>query len=473
MALFVSEREVRENFNAETILVDMYDELGELLLVSEDYFSFPNERALMQWNLRNGRILKLLVEAENSSKLNTDETLRLRQKINYLNSSMLRLVKFDEESRGDPSLQLRVHETMATRLREEIRLSLGITIKMSQSIRNQLEKTFLISRYLSFVLVVFVMLVAIFLGRWVYTKVLWPVDELRREAKYIRAGKFSHRINSSSTDEIGLLANDFDAMVEKLEKTMVSRNELEKNVSDRTNLLRLAKDSAEQASEAKSIFLSRVSHELRTPLNAILGFSQMLQLDENINELNRQNVDLIYSSGTHLLNLINEVLDITRIEQGNMQIIFEVVNVKTVLQEIITMTAVQADDRSLKVNNTVQANVVVRADGSRLKQVLINLMSNAIKYNRQAGQITIFLAESVEGKIDICFKDTGIGIKKEKQDRLFIPFERLLDDKYSIDGVGLGLALSCKIAELMGGELGFVSEYEQGSTFWVRLELMA
>lgn len=470
--LFISERQVNVNFSAKTLAVDIYAEFSELHLVSEDYFFNPSPRALTQWHIRHNNVVEHLVKAENISTLDSEQISRLREYANDINHLMSILVQSNNDTHSDPEMKQRIQETIITRLREEIRLSLGIAINLARTIKDRLEQSFNVSHYLSLIVIVFAMILSLILARWLYRNILWPVDDMQREVRFIRDGQFNRRIDSQAQDEIGSLSRDFDAMAEKLENTMVTRNELEKIVADRTTQLRISKEAAESANEAKSVFLSRMSHELRTPLNAILGFSQLLQLNKSLTSENKKNVDLIYDAGAHLLALINEVLEISRIEQGNMAINFSAVNVNAVLKEVITMTSVQAAARNIKINNIIDSSLNIKADCSRLKQIFINFISNAIKYNSQGGQITIFSSEPSEGKIDICFKDTGIGIEQEKQDRVFVPFERLLNEQDEIEGVGIGLALSARLAELMDAELGFVSEPGQGSTFWIRIERM-
>jgi PAS domain S-box-containing protein len=213
-----------------------------------------------------------------------------------------------------------------------------------------------------------------------------------------------------------------------------------------------AKEAAERANRAKSEFLSRMSHELRTPLNAVLGFGQLLDADE-LDRGQRESVAQILKGGRHLLELINEVLDISRIEAGNMTISLEPVHVGITLSEVIDLVEPLAAERdiSLKRPSAEVADRYVLADNQRLKQVLLNLLSNAIKYNREAGSVTVSLEPVPPGCLLILVTDTGKGISEAELTKLFHPFERLGAEQSSIEGTGLGLTLSKLLVEEMGG----------------------
>ncbi|MBW3630303.1 MAG: response regulator, partial [Gemmatimonadetes bacterium] len=230
-----------------------------------------------------------------------------------------------------------------------------------------------------------------------------------------------------------------------------------------------ARGLAEIANSAKSEFLSRMSHELRTPMNAILGFAQLLELD-HLSPDQQESVDQILKGGRHLLALINEVLDISRIEAGRMPLSQEPVQVREVLEEVLGLVWPLARDRHIALPKTLPelSGRYVRADRQRLKQVLLNLFSNAIKYNRQRGSVEISCTGSGD-RLRISVTDTGPGIPADKRAQLFHPFERLGAEQNGLEGTGLGLALSKALIEAMQGEIGVETEPGQGSTFWVEL----
>lgn len=237
--------------------------------------------------------------------------------------------------------------------------------------------------------------------------------------------------------------------------------------------LMLARDKAEQANRAKTDFLSRMSHEFRTPLNAILGFSQLLETDKDspLSYPQHENVDEILHAGNHLLELINEILDLSRVEAGRMNLTMAPVELESLIKDSVSLIQNQAEQRGIRVrleSISPEAQWVL-ADATRLKQVLLNLLSNAVKYNRDDGHVRINCSEQANGEVRIAVNDSGEGISVEQQDSLFAPFERLDADKRAIPGTGIGLALSKRLTELMGGSIGVESEVGKGSTFWVQL----
>jgi PAS domain S-box-containing protein len=246
-----------------------------------------------------------------------------------------------------------------------------------------------------------------------------------------------------------------------------------RDVTERVRLehsLRLASTDAERASEAKSEFLSRMSHELRTPLNAILGFAQLLEMDE-LPADQAASVDQIQRAGHHLLALINEVLDISRIEAGRLSLSTEPVEVGDVLDEVATLLAPVAESAGIELSVHVDGAraVRVRADRQRLLQVLLNLGSNALKYNNRGGAVSFLTRDAEDGRVRFEVHDTGPGIPHEQQDQLFIPFSRLGAERSAVEGTGVGLALSKHLVEVMGGVIGVESVSGHGSTFWVEL----
>ena len=245
------------------------------------------------------------------------------------------------------------------------------------------------------------------------------------------------------------------------------------NVTERARIekaLHEAKNEAERANNAKSEFLSRMSHELRTPLNAILGFSQLL---ERQSPTPKQSVNLSYivSAGRHLLDLINEVLDISRIEAGSMQLSVEPVPVAEALREALELMEPLARQRDITLQFPAETpeGCHVLADQQRLKQVLLNLLTNAVKYTPPGGQVTIWTGLGEAGRVRIEVRDNGPGIAADKLSRLFTPFDRLGAEQTDIEGTGLGLAVCQRLIQAMGGAIGVGSAPGQGSSFWLDL----
>ncbi len=253
--------------------------------------------------------------------------------------------------------------------------------------------------------------------------------------------------------------------------------ELERRVDERTaqlkhaeEVMRVARKEAERANHAKSEFLSRMSHDLRTPLNAVLGFAQLLDMD-NLTVDQRESVLQILKAGRHLLGLLNEVLDISRIETGHLSLSPEPVSVSDAIEQTVKQVRPLAATRRIEIDSPPEAGVgrYVQADRKRLNQVLLNFASNAIKYNRLGGRVTLSCDLAPGDRVRITVTDTGGGIRPEKLALLFRPFERLGADQAGIEGTGLGLALSRGLAEAMGGTVGVESEVDRGSAFWIEL----
>jgi PAS domain S-box-containing protein len=250
---------------------------------------------------------------------------------------------------------------------------------------------------------------------------------------------------------------------------VVSRDVTDQAAKDEE--LRLAKLAAEQANEAKSEYLSRMSHELRTPLNAILGFAQLLELDD-LHDEQRDNLGHIMSGARHLLSLINEVLDIAAIEAGRLTLSLEPVPLADVAAETVSLIRPLADQHSIMVVDPhVACSTHVLGDRQRLKQVLLNLLSNAVKYNREGGSVELACAPVADDRLRIAVTDTGLGVPPDALARLFVPFERV-GRQSGIEGTGLGLPLSKRLAEAMGGTLDLTSTPGQGSSFWIELPLV-
>jgi signal transduction histidine kinase/ActR/RegA family two-component response regulator len=270
-----------------------------------------------------------------------------------------------------------------------------------------------------------------------------------------------------------ILGRQYAALEENETRLLGKTAELETEINERHEIeraLRHSEHAAASANRAKSDFLSGMSHELRTPMNSILGFAQLLETEPVTPLTERQQlfVKQIIKAGKHLLSLINQVLDLAKIEAGKLPISLEVVRVANVVDEALHMVQHLAEQMSVQPVNTRVGNLYVVADYGRLKQVILNLLSNAVKYNLPNGSISI-QASDHGGVVKISVSDTGVGIEEEKQKELFQPFSRLGYEAGEIEGSGIGLALSKRLVESMSGKIGVESKKGQGSTFWITL----
>jgi PAS domain S-box-containing protein len=229
-----------------------------------------------------------------------------------------------------------------------------------------------------------------------------------------------------------------------------------------------ARDEAEKANQAKSDFLSSMSHELRTPLNAILGFTQLLTYEKALTEKQQSHVKEISNAGNLLLELVNQILDLARIEKGHLQLSMEKVTLTDCFKDCNAMIQPLAKKNELTLNIDIETNGYVIADYTRLKQVMLNLLSNAIKYNKKHGSVSLKVQQKEKGIVRINVIDTGTGISKELQNEMFQPFNRL-NAATNIEGTGIGLSISKQLIEMMHGTIGVSSAINEGSTFWFEL----
>ncbi|MBX3621681.1 MAG: response regulator [Rhizobacter sp.] len=332
-----------------------------------------------------------------------------------------------------------------------------------------------------------------------------PVLAIARVAReVIERRDYSRRVQKLSDDEVGTLAESFNDMMAEVERrvqeneaalrevarevgerrqaqqeVMLLNQQLEARVRERTAQLEAsnhelarATEAAEKANRAKSEFISSMSHELRTPLNAILGFGQLLAT-EGIPLPPAKKAEFtqhILKAGHHLLSLINEVLDLARIESANLMLSLEPVVVSDLLDECRTMLEPAAAQRGLHLIFPAAVPLCVLADRTRLKQVLLNLLSNAIKYNREQGAVIVACEAVGEAAVRVTVRDTGAGLRPDQVAGLFQPFNRLGQEAGSVEGSGIGLVVTKRLVELMAGRIGVHSTPGTGSEFWIELQ---
>ena len=355
---------------------------------------------------------------------------------------------------------------------------------------------------------VLALLVALLLLRrldYVITQPIVDIADVAREV--IETGDYSRRARKLSADEVAQLVDSFNKMLAEIElrtqalersngelareaeqraqaqqEVMRLNQELEVRVHERTvqlemtnGELAMAMEEARSANYAKSAFLSSMSHELRTPLNAILGFAQILSSDRLPSTLaqKKEFAGHILKSGRHLLTLINEILDLAKVESGTVNLSLEPVALDAILLECRDMIAPLASQRGIGMTFPDACPLNVLADRTRLKQILLNLLSNALKYNREHGEVRIACAPQPGGRVRISVRDTGMGLDGEQVALLFQPFNRLGQEGGTEEGSGIGLVVTKRLVELMDGHIGVSSEAGVGSTFWIELRAAA
>jgi len=251
--------------------------------------------------------------------------------------------------------------------------------------------------------------------------------------------------------------------------------ELENRVEERTYQLQIEIEQRKKASQVKNEFLSSMSHELRTPLNSILGFAQLLELSEaEFNDTQRDYLQHILASGEHLLRLVSDLLTLNTIEEGRLSLEFSHVSTAEVIKECLNQICFRAEERNIQLVDQCGAGETllgVWGDFMQLKQLLLTLLSNAVKYNKEGGTITVSCNEVPDNKLRISVTDTGEGVPVDLGKDLFAPFERLGREAGPIEGGGIGLSIAKRIIGLLNGEIGYESEAGQGATFWVDIPL--
>jgi PAS domain S-box-containing protein len=264
------------------------------------------------------------------------------------------------------------------------------------------------------------------------------------------------------------MVSDITERREAEEKLRRYKDQLEETVQQRTSELLMARDAAEAANRTKSVFLANMSHELQTPMNAILGFSNMMRCEPQLTESQRENLDIINRSGEHLLNLIDDVLDIAKIEAGRLQLVITSFDLGSMVHDVVDMMRQRAQEKGLQfqLDQSSAFPHYIKGDETRLRQVLVNLAGNAVKFT-EVGSVIIRLGLKHD-QLLIEVEDTGLGIKPDDQKRLFKPFVQLAESGVQ-KGTGLGLAISRQFLELMGGSIGVESTLGKGSIFHVRL----
>lgn len=296
------------------------------------------------------------------------------------------------------------------------------------------------------------------------------IEKVNRVIASGKSETFEYKIDNTESERWYLaklsLVDDMSRHVVVSSRDITERMEMEHNMM-------VAKIEAEKANRAKSMFLSNMSHELRTPLNAILGFAQILEMeeDEPLGETQAMSVQQILSAGKHLLVLINEVLDLAKIESGKVLLSMEPVSVKAIIDD--TYSLIRPSAEKSNINFTVfydqTADLFVSADFTRVKQILINLLSNAVKYNKTEGSIRLSVGSDGD-KVIFSIVDTGIGMHKEELSQIFKPFYRINTDSAQVEGTGIGLAVAKELAELMNGSIKVESTFGVGSHFSLELK---
>ncbi|NEU71574.1 response regulator [Hassallia byssoidea VB512170] len=321
-------------------------------------------------------------------------------------------------------------------------------------------------------------LLGVYTSRWITQ----PILRLSKASEAIASGELNQKVQESAVNELGVLGQSFNRMAQQLREsfTTLEKNnqELEVRVEERTAELKEAKISADTANHAKSEFLANMSHELRTPLNGILGYAQIIQRSLTLTEKERNGISIIHQCGSHLLTLINDILDLSKIEAQKMELYPTDFHFPAFLQGVAEICRIRAEQKNIAFTYQVESEIPqgIHADEKRLRQVLINLLGNAIKFTDQGG--VTFKVEVIGNsqfpitKIRFQIEDTGVGMSDEQLEKIFLPFEQVGSESRKSEGTGLGLAITQKIISLMNSSISVKSQLGEGSIFSFDVELL-
>jgi hypothetical protein len=322
-------------------------------------------------------------------------------------------------------------------------------------------------------------ILGIYTSRWISR----PIRRLNLASEAIASGNLEQQVEVKGIAELGSLATAFNHMAQQLRESFTALEttnaELEQRVEDRTAELKDAMQAAANANHAKSDFLANMSHELRTPLNGILGYAQILLRDRTLPPKQKDGVNIIHQCGSHLLTLINDILDLSKIEARKLELNPKDTHFESFLHDLVQICRVRAEQKDIAfIYETRNAlPIAIHVDDKRLRQVLINLLGNAIKFTDR-GNVTLKVGvmESTapdHHRLRFQIEDTGVGMTPDQLQKIFLPFEQVGDKQRMTEGTGLGLAISQEIIHLMGSEFHVESKLGKGSTFWFEVEVLA
>ncbi|WP_121627161.1 response regulator [Poseidonibacter antarcticus] len=421
-----------------------------------DFYTLTNEKPILDGEKVS---LRELMQRANFSQYELDLLINSQYESDYLTNLERRAMKAVEEGRYKYARDL-MHSDEYHEAKVKIMKPLDkfykafenrTKMKVEQSQFEVKELEFYVNVIVLFSIIFFLMSFFIILIRIVY-----PIDLLRISMLKLSSNNMDVDLDKDKyQDEVGDMIGSVAIFKENTQRLISSEEQLKLAIAD-----------ARSANKAKSIFLARMSHELRTPLNAILGFSNLLSKSKNINTNEKDNLQTIRKSANYLLNIINEILELSKIEAGKIEVVSKTFNLYETIKEIEALFLYRSKAKGLKFHIEYDANLpkYITLDEQRLRQILINLLSNSLKFTRKGG-IKLYIYESMN-KLFFEVSDTGIGIEKEDLKKIFKPFEQIKEESYNKNGTGLGLAITKELISLMGGSISVKSQRDKGSKFY-------
>lgn len=478
--VLITSGRIAEGSKKHLLLDNVRGSILELDIITYDYLLRREKRMVQQWNSKYNSLGGILDEAAGEQELipiradyatlgdlfsQITTNYKARQKSFQEGASQERIdTAIGLEERLVAQLLIKSHSliTDTTRLAEEAQAGVMEAQRLAANL------TLILMLILAFTVVTSSLLVARSISK--------PLDELTKGVGIIGKGDLEHKVEIKAKDELGELAAAFNKMTQGLKKITASRDELDKEVTERKKAEKDVKKYAEQLEHVnirlqemdrlKSVFLASMSHELRTPLNSIIGFTGMILkgMSGKITEDQRKELTMVQNSANHLLTLINDVIDVSKIETGKVELLIEELNLVDLMQEVKESFKIAVDVKNLKLSLEMPERLIIKSDERRIKQVIMNLISNAVKFTDR-GEIEIKVKKKDE-RVKVSVADTGVGIKKEDIKKLFKQFSRIyIEGKPLTEGTGLGLYLSKKIVDLLDGQIKAESEFGKGSKF--------
>ena len=524
--LVMSDR-IEEKNKDQEIAHEIHIAISQLDIITYEYLLHHEKRMREQWISKYNSINEILEKEIEVKKLIRPGFVALSDSFSQVTANYKEKQKLIQEGAAQAKIDavLSLEKRLVAQLLIKSSSIISDATRFAEEARTEATKAQKLTNTLTSILVI-ILVVSVITTSLIFAKsILKPLGELTKGAGIIGKGGLEHKVEVKTKDEIGELANAFNRMTsiltsnlktitashDELNKEITERKqaeeelrklkeELEVKVAERTKelqesvqklnkgqkaMLLMVEDLNQTSKELKkaniklkgldhlkSMFIASMSHELRTPLNSIIGLTGIILqgISGKITEVQRKELMMVKNSANHLLVLINDIIDVSKIEAGKVELVIEELDLSELIQEVSNSFKIAVDKKGLKLSLETPERLIIKSDKRRAKQVIINLMSNAVKY-MDKGEIEIKAAKKDEC-VEVSVADTGIGIKKENIKMLFKQFSRIhVAGMTRVEGTGLGLYISKKIADLLGGEIEAKSEFGKGSKFTFTLPL--